>query len=482
MPSDVLSRSNSKTPADGLRRGAPSAFGVDARTVGAFLDDVERAGLELHGFMLWRSGAVVAEGWHWPYRADRLRMMHSVTKSITGCAIGFLVEEGRLSLDARVADFFPTEAAAADPRTRFLTVEHLLSMRTGHAVEVSGALWRGIESSWVAEFFRIPVEHDPGTVHVYSSAASYMLSAIVTRVTGKTIHDYLRPRLFQPLGITSERWDIGPDGFNPGGNGIDLTLPDALKFGILHAQRGVWAGQQILPAEWIDAATQPQGSERYGHHWVVGDGYYAALGVFVQMVAIWPEQGVVLAITGAMEDSSVLLPHLRRHFPGAFRSNCDPASDETLRRRLEAWSQPPKVTPSASAREIEIDRSTWIVDQNDLGISRLSFETTGATVTLMLHDRRGSHDITAAFEGWRETTTDMPGSTLHHGYCISGPVVAGARWLSDTTLEMTWHFVETAFRDTVVVDFEDDELVLNRSVNINSGNRAWPTLVARRVR
>src|SRR3546814_17648847 len=118
-----------------------------------------------------------------------------------------------------------------------MTVEDLLTMRSGHASEVSGSIWRSIETSWVREFFRIPVVYEPGTRHVYSSAASYMLSAIVTRITGETIAAYLTPRLFEPLGMGEVQWDIGPAGVTPGGHGISLRTPDHLTLGTLPAHQ-----------------------------------------------------------------------------------------------------------------------------------------------------------------------------------------------------------------------------------------------------
>jgi len=138
-----------------------------------------------------------------------------------------------------------------DEKLAAMTVEDLLTMRTGHAGETSGAIWRGINASWIEEFFKIPVVHPPGAVYVYTSAASYMLSAIITRTTGETLHDYLKSRLLQPLGITGEHWDIGPDGINPGGNGLTCKTADILKFGVLHAQKGLWNGQRLLPESWV---------------------------------------------------------------------------------------------------------------------------------------------------------------------------------------------------------------------------------------
>lgn len=466
---------------DGLARSAPSAAGVDAAEILAFLDDVEAAGLELHDLMIWRDGAVVAEAWHWPYGAGRLRMTHSMTKSFTACAIGLLIDEGRLALSDRVASFFPEAEIAPDTRQARMTVEDLLTMRSGHASEVSGSIWRSIETSWIREFFRIPVVYEPGTRHVYSSAASYMLSAIVTRITGETIETYLTPRLFEPLGMAEVRWDIGPDGVNPGGNGISMRTADALKLGILHAQKGVWQDRQILPRAWVEAATRAHGVPDYGYHWVVGDGYYAALGVFVQMVVVFPEADAVIALNSAMDESRVLLPHLRKHFPAAFARSGSAADDAALAGRLAGWPATPPL-PSLAAGDAAALTGDWSVQGNMLGISAIRLKFDGDAMRLSLTDTEGEHGVVAGHERWIETTTDLRGASLHHGYRLKdAPTVAGGRWIAANEYELVLHFVESAFRDTFRFRYARGELAIERFVNINSGDRAWPLLTAVRA-
>ncbi|MFT8716809.1 serine hydrolase domain-containing protein [Gluconobacter potus] len=464
--------------ASALPRATPSERHVDAGAISAWLDSIEAAGLELHAMMLWRKDAVVAEGWRWPYQPQSRRMTHSVTKSVTACAIGLLVNEGRLSLDDRITSFFPEAKATSGERTAKITVRHLLEMRTGHASEVSGSIWRGIRTSWTDEFFRIPVVNDPGTTYVYSSAASYMLSAIVTRVTGETLHAYLRPRLFLPLGIHGEHWDIGPDGINPGGNGLSLTTEDMLRLGILHLQNGRWNGRTLLPASWVTAATQPQGTPTYGYHWVVGDGYYAALGVFVQAVLVFPEQESVLVLQGAMENSAAILPHIRQYFPHALIAGGKASEDVALRNRLLSWKKPPPIAPCENFPS-QKGETRWHMHDNPLDISGIVLDTTPEMIRFTLVDSTGAHSIQCGLTDWIHGISTMPGASLHHGYLLRDtPVVAGARWLSTDCLELVWHFPETAFRDTITLRFSGTRLTLDREVNINSGDRHWPTLHA----
>jgi CubicO group peptidase (beta-lactamase class C family) len=454
---------------------------VDSGEIIAFIDDVEAAGLELHDLMIWRDGVVVAEGWRWPYSAERRRMTHSMTKSITACAIGMLVDAGHLSLTDTVCSFFPEIGVAAGSATSRMTVEDLLTMRSGQGSEVSGSIWRGIATSWIDEFFRIPLDHEPGTVHVYSSAASYMLSAVVTRVTGETIFDFLKPRLFAPLGITNVTWDVGPDGVNSGGNGVSFTTADGLKLGILHAQKGVWKGQRILSEWWVDQATKAHGVPDYGYHWVIGDGYYAALGVFVQMIMVFPDSNVVLALNSAMDESAVLLPHLKRHFPAAFGNGRDADADKRLAQRLASWAATPDFSSLAIGDEPAL-AGTWLFGANDLGLVDLSLAFTPDDVRLSLTDGEGTHRVSAARGGWMTAPSYLPGAALHHGYRMDDmPTVTGARWLADNRLELVLHFLEAAFRDTFTFTVEGSTLTMDRAVNINSSARAWPTLTATRA-
>ncbi|WP_213978911.1 serine hydrolase [Sphingomonas sp. dw_22] len=466
---------NEAIRSDGLRRAQPSDRQVDATAIQRFLDDVEGAGLELQSLMLWRDGAVVCEGFHWPYGPDRPRMSHSMTKSVTACAIGLLVDTGELALQDRVASFFPEVAIdPASPAAR-MTVEDLITMRTGHAEEVSGSIWRGIRTSWIAEFFNIPIVHEPGTHYLYSSAASYMLSAIVSRVTGDTIHAYLTPRLFEPLGMKQVRWDIGPDGVNPGGNGVTFLPVDSLKLGILHAQKGVWEGRQILPRWWVEAATRAQGADDYGYHWVIGDTYFVALGQFVQMSLVYPEYNAVLAIHSAMEESAVLLPHLKRHFPAAFAGGSIEA-DRALAERLAGWPTEPALSSAPNAEPASLE-GDWIVAANNLGVERIGLSFAGDSVRLALTDASGEHVLTAPLDRWRTAPLTFPGASLHHGYAMAEtPTVTGARWIAADRLEIALHFVESAFRDTLTIARDGDALTLDRRVNINSAARAWPTL------
>lgn len=471
---------------DGLPRSTPEAEGVRSESILNFLNDVEGAGLELHSFMLMRHGQVLAEAYWNPFSADRMHMTHSLTKSVTASGVGLAVDEGLISLDEKVASFFPDQVPAdASENIRAMTIRNLLTMQTGHASETSGSLWRPIETSWVTEFFKIPAPYEPGTFFKYTSAASFMLSAIVTKVTGETIQDYMRPRLFEPLGIRKLHWDLSPGGVNPGGNGLSWTTSASLKLGALHAQMGEWNGRQILSRNWVEVATTKHSGDEeegdYGYQWWIGPGKsYFALGLFSQMSIVFPEHGATLAVFSAIDGSSKLKPHIWKHFPAAFEDEPLPASDafDKLTAKAQAANLLPVLDGSANADlEGRISGKRYVLSDNDQQANWVSFDFNNDVCKFVLNDYRGEHTISSGRKEYVEQPTSMTGNRLHHQYQMDDMrVVAGAQWIDERTLKLTWHYVETAFRDTVLCRFDGSSVSIDRSVNLNSAETSLPTL------
>jgi CubicO group peptidase (beta-lactamase class C family) len=234
----------------------------------------------------------------------------SLSKSFTSTAVGLAVAEGKLSINEPVLKFFPKEAPAERSHNlKAMRVRDLLTMNTGHQNEVN---WREAPH-WAKAFLAHPVPHEPGTHFRYNTPATYMLSAIVQKVTGKTALEYLTPRLFEPLGIEKPRWDSSPQGVSIGGYGLFLRTEDIAKFGQLYLQRGMWNGKQILPAEWVDQATSKQVSngsdpnndwnQGYGFQfWRCRHGAYRGDGKDGQYCIVLPEKDAVIAITANAKD------------------------------------------------------------------------------------------------------------------------------------------------------------------------------------
>jgi CubicO group peptidase (beta-lactamase class C family) len=245
----------SPCPGADLPRSTPEAQGVSSPGVLAFVEAADRTLDSLHSFMLVRHGHVVAEGWWAPYAAESPHSLFSLSKSFTSTAVGLAVAEGKLSLDDEVLKLFPDDAPASpSPRLRAMRVRDLLRMATGHRTEPP----RKAGEPWARTFLAHPVPFKPGTHFLYNTSATYMLSAAVQKATGRTVRDYLKPRLFDPLGIREPTWEASPQGVTVGGYGLSVRTEAIAKFGQLYLRKGKWRGKQLVPRAWVEEATARQ--------------------------------------------------------------------------------------------------------------------------------------------------------------------------------------------------------------------------------
>ena len=229
-----------------LPRSTPEAQGISSAAILGFIQAADRQVKEMNSFMLVRHGHVVAEGWWTPYAAETPHVLYSLSKSFTSTAVGLAVAEGKLSIDDEVLKFFPEDAPAAPTNNlKAMRVRDLLCMSTGHQTEAR--LAETNEFSWTKTFLAHPVPHKPGGHFLYNTAGTYMQSAILQKVTGLTVLDYLRPRLFEPLGIENPTWGTSPQGISLGGYGLNIRTEDIAKFGQLYLQKGQWHGKQLVP-------------------------------------------------------------------------------------------------------------------------------------------------------------------------------------------------------------------------------------------
>ena len=300
-----------------LPRSTPEDVGIASSVLTAFVEALRQTGQEVHSFMMVRHGQVAAEAWWKPYAPDLPHMLRSLTKGFTATAVGLAVAEGRVSVDDPVLRFFP-EDGPKRPSTNLqaVRVRHLLSMSTGHE---ANTLW-GTERqrNWARHLLAQKVGREPGTLFVYNSGASYLLSAIVQKVTGQRLLEYLTPRLFEPLGIEGATWDRCSGGVDLGGEGLSVTTEDIAKLGLLYLRRGVWNGRRLLPEAWVDEATRSHIATpgEYGPDWAQGYGYlfwrcrhgaYRGDGWGGQFCVVMPEQDAVLAMTAGAPNLQAIL-------------------------------------------------------------------------------------------------------------------------------------------------------------------------------
>ena len=315
-----------------LPRSTPEAQGISSLAIGNFVQAANQINT-FHSFMIVRHGQVVAEGWWQPEAADKPHILNSVSKSFNSTAVGLAIAAGKLSLDDHILKFFPADAPA-DPsdHLKAMTVRDLLTMTCGHDTEpksIHGA-------PTVKEFLAQPVPYEPGTHFLYNTMGAYTLSAIVTKVTGQTSLEFLKPRLFEPLGIENPRWDSSPEGNSLGGYGLYLRTEDIAKFGQLYLQKGNWQGRQLIPAQWVEQATSrqvPNDQESHanmGMDWKQGYGFqfwrcthnaYRGDGAAGQFCVVMPDQDAVVAITADTGNMQGELNAIWDNLLPAFRDN-----------------------------------------------------------------------------------------------------------------------------------------------------------------
>jgi CubicO group peptidase (beta-lactamase class C family) len=329
-----------------LPRSSPEEQGVSSAGIREFVEAADEQVQSMHSFMIVRHGHVVAEGWWKPQGPDKPHVMWSLSKSFTSTAVGLCVAQKKLSVDDPVLPFFPEHAPAdASDKLRAMRVRDLLTMTTGQETEPK----MSPDVSWEQSFLAHPVPHKPGTHFLYNSAASHLLSAIVQKVTGETMLDFLRPRLFEPLGIPDPQWDASRQGVTIGGWGLHLRTEDIAKFGQLFLQKGVWNGQQLVPQEWVEQATSKQVSngsnpasdwdQGYGFQfWRCRFGAYRGDGKDGQFCVVLPEQDAVVAMTAQTDSMGAQLNLVWDKLLPAFHATAlpDSASEEArLKQTLE---------------------------------------------------------------------------------------------------------------------------------------------------
>lgn len=472
-----------------LPRSTPEQQGISSSAILNFVNAIEESGQTLHSFMLLRRGHVVAEGWWSPYTADRQHIMFSLSKSFTSTAVGLAIAEGHLTADDYVASFFPEVAVNAEDRNlAAMRVRHLLSMSTGHDDDPTGRVQTAPEGDWVGAFLKLPVEHEPGTKFVYNTAATYMLSAIVQKLTGMTVLDYLQPHLFGPLGIENPKWEACPRGITVGGYGLSIRTEDIAKFGQLYLRDGVRQGKRLLPEGWVAEATSVHISNGDGgaSDWAQGYGYqfwrcrhgaYRGDGAFGQYCVVMPEQEAVIAITSAVDDMQQVLNLIWEHLLTAMGSDPlveDAPAHATLTARLEGLERPRPQLNATSPLATEFNGRRYVMESNEQGIEEMTFRFEADAATVEVKPSRGDHvQVRCAIHGWREQRLDLWGSPMIAA--VSGT------WSDDSTFIMTALFVETPFCMTYVCRFEGHRLTVDASVNVSFGPKSLGTIVGQAV-
>ncbi len=472
----------------GLPRSSPEAQGVSSAEILKFVKEAELQNAGLHSFMIIRHGYVVAEGWWAPYRADISHDLYSLSKNVTSTAIGLAVQEGKLNINDNVISFFPDDTPAViEPNLAAMRVKDLLTMSSGHGADTLNPLLNTKNGTWAKTFLSIPLKYAPGTRFVYNTGATYMLSAILHKVTGQPMLEYLKPRLFVPLGIEGIEWDTDPQGINFGGAGLRLKTEDIAKFSQLYLQKGRWKGKRILSEKWIEEATSfqiandetgtPTKKEEddikqgYGYQfWLsrpVAQGAYRSEGAFCQYSIVMPKQDAVVAITAEGISTKrvmdlvwgILLPAMKEDILPKERS-----AQKELEAKLDSLKLMPPTGKPDSPIASTVSGKTFKIEDNPSHVESISFDFGKDAALFTFRDTTGEYRIKCGAGEWVLGETSIKGSPVNlFAAGIPLPrttwkIAASGTWTNEKTFVMTWRFFESAHYDIVTCKFDNNGL------------------------
>lgn len=462
-----------------LPRSLPEDQGISSGAISEFLNAIKEQDIELHSFMLVRHRHVVAEGWWSPYKPELPHTLFSLSKSFTSTAIGFAVSEGLLSLDDKVVSFFPDEAPAQiSPNLAEMNISHLLMMGTGHTFDTTLDLQRSKDGNWVRAFLELPVGEAPGSLFLYNTGATYMLSAILQKVSGLTLLEYLEPRLFAPLGIKSPTWESCPRGINVGGYGLSVTTEEIAKFGQLYLQQGLWNNKQILPKEWIAAATSKQIENDDGSpgssssEWSQGYGYqfwqcrhdaYRADGAFGQLCIVMPQQDAVVAITSGANNMQRIMDAVWNHLLPAMKAETEITSDapaiEALTAQLGSLSLNPPKEQRSSELEKVLSGQLYKMEENKRMLESFSITFSDSEAIIKLSGMFGEQTVISGRGEWARSAASFLNETVNQ-------IMSSFTWTQENKLLLTLRLIETAFCITMELAVEESSIVLTQQFNV----------------
>jgi CubicO group peptidase (beta-lactamase class C family) len=476
-----------KPPGSSLPRSIPERQGVSSAAMLDFVNTLDEQIDGMHSLMVVRHGEVIAEGWWAPYEAAHSHVLFSLSKSFTSTAVGLAVAEGKMSIDDEVLKFFPEDAPTnTSNNLKAMRVRDLLMMSTGHQDEPSSAADVVSAKSFLAQ----AVPHLPGTHFKYNTAATFMQSAIVQKVTGQTVLDFLETRLFGPLGIEHPTWETNFQGISLGGYGLRARTEDIAKFGQLYLQKGNWNGKQLLPGEWVAMATAKQTSngsnpksdwnQGYGFQfWRCRHNAYRGDGAFGQYCVVMPEQDAVVAITSGVKDMQAVLNGIWDKLLPAMKSGPLPANATAGAQLRDKLAGLKVRTPLGSATSPLSGKALrFAFPANEQKVETLALSSgPGNTLTLKLQRDGRNVVIPCGHQEWKRSKAPLFAGRLAQ---LSEEPTAGAfAWRSDDTCVIKICAYETPYHTTVTLKFDGDQMTLDSENNVGFGATKRPQLIGR---
>lgn len=446
-------------PTQGWRESSPEEQGFDSDKLAQGLQAIQEQEIAIDSLLVIRNGAAFLDAYFYPYDGTTTHDLASVTKSVMTTLIGIAAGQGKLQLDQPVVSFFPERTIAnLDERKERITVRHLVSnvnglesgCEAGDRLTIAAMM---AQPDWVQAALDRKMVQDPGTGFCYDSPGMHLLSAILQEATGMTALEFARQYLFAPLGIQEAIWDTDPQGYTRGWGDLHLKPREAAKIGYLFLHQGMWEGEQVVPEDWVEAATQSQnptgGDDDYGYGWWISDISAGASGRGGQRIFIVPSLDAIVVttgggfeydaidgyLTGALADTEKALPP-------------NPQGVARLDKALATLAQGPAPQPAGALPEMAgaVSGKTYVFAPNalDLETFRIEFTEPGEAVV---------HVTTHNSQQERTWVTGLDG-TYHHQ--PSGEASLG-RWVDPQTFTFELYDVDT---QTYTATFEGDRIVI----------------------
>jgi CubicO group peptidase (beta-lactamase class C family) len=429
---------------------SPESLGIPSTAILNFLRRIDSERICMHGFLLVRRNQIAAEGYWAPWSADRKHRMYSISKSFVALAVGMMIDEGKLTLDDRVAEYFPDKVPEKlHPWHAASTVRDLLMMATAHSTNS----YTRNDPDWVWTFFNRPASHPPGTIFAYDTAATVVLTATVERLAGIPFLDYMRPRFLDRIGFSADAWCVRtPEGGSWGGSGVICTLRDMAKVALSCMNGGMWGEERVLPEEYVRAATSKQidnsirGNSGYGYQiWRDEENGFSFRGMGSQYAICFPDKDFLFTCIadtqGAPSGSAIpdvmweeLYPHLADVPLAENRDAYAELSDKI--KRLAVLPLPGNL--DASARSV-VDDAWYALEDNPMGITRMRLSFRGDQGTWEYTNGQG--DNVLPFGIGRVLCGKFPqrnyfGEQIGSTPGIEYECMASAAWIDEQTLNL----------------------------------------------
>jgi hypothetical protein len=459
----------------------PENHGLSSKALLEFFAQMEQLNLDVNSFMLLQDGKATAQFWRKPYRRECIQLLFSLSKSFTSIAVGIAWDNGFMDLQDKVISFFPDKLPETiSSNLEKMTIHHLLSMNTGHHDNIYGILAK--EEDWVKTFLSLEVLHEPGTYYLYNTHATYMLSAILERITCQDLIGFLMPRLFGPLGIPKPSWETCPKGIVAGGMGLSINTESIAKFGQMLLNKGIYNGKRIISEKYLDLATREQSDNRrnddkidsaqgYGYQFhLCRRGAFRGDGAFGQLCFVAPKENIVIAATSSfknMKQLQTLLDLINKYIIDKLDKDSFQCLDDhnALELQLSSIMSPFSELQPLPDDIRNINNLSFDMDENPHNLEKLNFYMKGEQLEVELYYEDESNNkffpfnITQPVHFQDVFTKDLS----HHRQ----EVVTYVSWLDKNAVKLTLVYIETPYVVTYTLRFEYHFLHLQFNMNVS---------------